>query len=265
MYQQHFGLAHAPLDKAAKTLWKNEALNTLKTRFQWTLETPGIGLLTGEPGVGKTAALRSIVQSLNPHQYQVTYLAETDFGRLDIYRQLAKTLGVEPAYRRADLWRSLKRHITDLVEHKRTLPVLIIDEAQNLPHIFFRDFPAFLNFAFDTKDYLTVWFVGLPYLNAVLNRQIYETMSSRILVRYQLEPIDDREQFKQLITHALKEAGVHSALLTDSGIDLLRVASQGRMRHVQGLLVLAMRLAQQQDINHLPDDIIQKAIQELKG
>jgi hypothetical protein len=52
------------------------------------LHSPGVGLLTGEAGVGKTAALRHLVNDLNPHRYQVIYLSETDFGRLDLYRSL---------------------------------------------------------------------------------------------------------------------------------------------------------------------------------
>lgn len=36
-------------------------------------------------------------------------------------------------------------------------PVWIIDEAQNLSADFFRDFPSFMNFAFDSPDLMTVW------------------------------------------------------------------------------------------------------------
>jgi hypothetical protein len=43
--------------------------------------------------VGKTAALRSITGTLNPHRNLVLYQAETDFGRVDIYRGLARALG----------------------------------------------------------------------------------------------------------------------------------------------------------------------------
>jgi hypothetical protein len=42
-------------------------------------------------------------------------------------------LGLEPAYRRAALWRELKAGIQRLAEDKRQLPVRIIDEAQNPP------------------------------------------------------------------------------------------------------------------------------------
>ena len=90
MYRQHFGLRHAPLGKDPVELWDDGALGPLKERFHWLLDSPGIGLLTGEPGVGKTAALRSLTRQLNPHRYLVIYLAETEFGRQDLYRSLAR-------------------------------------------------------------------------------------------------------------------------------------------------------------------------------
>jgi hypothetical protein len=57
MVLQHFGLTHWPLGKKPTTLWDDGALASFKQRFEWTLESPGIGLLTAQPGVGKTAAM----------------------------------------------------------------------------------------------------------------------------------------------------------------------------------------------------------------
>ena len=111
MYLQHFGLRHAPLGKELTEPWDDGAVANLKQRFDWLLQSPGLGLLTGEPGVGKTAALRSITATLNPHRYLVLYQAETDFGRIDIYRGLARALGLEPSYRRAQLWRDIKQRV----------------------------------------------------------------------------------------------------------------------------------------------------------
>jgi len=189
MYRQHFGLTCHPLGKANKELWDDGAMAHLQEQFQWLLESPGIGLLTGESGVGKTAALRHITRSLNPHRYQVIYTLETDFGRLDIYRSLAMALGLEPSYRRATLWHDIKAHIQQLAENKHQLPVWIIDEAQNLPPEFFRDLPAFLNFAFDSKNLMTVWLAGQPILANTLDRHLYAPLSSRIQARVQLHPI----------------------------------------------------------------------------
>ena len=142
MYLQHFGLRHPPLGKDISEPWDDGTLTQLGERFNWLLQSPGIGLITGEPGVGKTAALRHLTRALNPHRYQVIYQAETDFGRIDIYRGLARALGLEPCYRRAQLWRDLKERIHEMVDSKQLTPLWIIDEAQNLPPEFFRDFPA---------------------------------------------------------------------------------------------------------------------------
>jgi MSHA biogenesis protein MshM len=264
MYQQHFGLKHAPLGKQISELWDDGSLSTLNARFQWLLESPGVGLLTGEPGVGKTVALRQLTKDLNPHRYQVVYLAETDFGRLDLYRGLALALGLEPAYRRAQLWRDIKTRIHELADAKQILPVWIIDEAQNLPVEFFKDLPAFLNFAFDSRDLMTVWLVGHPALAMTLDRAPYAALASRIQARVQLEPIIERERFTALVEHALKSAGCTHTLLADPGMELLRQASLGLPRHAGRILKTAMQMAVPKGLNHLPDELLQQAIEELR-
>ncbi len=263
MYLHHFGLKHPPLGKESTELWDDGPLALLKERFQWLLDSPGIGLLSGEAGVGKTAALRDLCRALNPHRYQIIYLAETDFGRLDLYRSLALALGLDPAYRRAALWRDIKARIVELAEGKNLMPVWIIDEAHNLPTEFFRDLPAFLNFAFDSRDLMTLWLLGHPSFSRTLDRAPYAALASRIQIRFQLKPCTDRDRFKALIEHALDQAGVQHTLLSDSGLEILRQASQGLPRQAGRLIQLAMQLAVPKGLNHLPDDLIHQAIEEI--
>jgi MSHA biogenesis protein MshM len=264
MYRQHFGLTQPPFGKECTQLWDNGQLMGLEKQFNWLLQSPGIGLLTAEPGLGKTAALRKITYRLNPHQHLLRYVSDTDFGRLDFYRQLAITFGLAPSYRRAQLWRDLKEHITQLVTQKNILPVLIIDEAQNLPSEFFRDFPSFLNFVFDSKDYITVWLAGHPELARTIDRPHNAALASRIQARCTLTPIIDRDAFHQFLSHGLTQAGCNNTLLSDSAIEVLRMASKGNPRQLHRLLVAALRLATDKKQNHLPDDIIHEAIDLLK-
>lgn len=264
MYRQHFGLRCAPLDTDGSELWDDGALAHLSERFQWLLQSPGIGLLTGEPGVGKTAVLRHLTRPLNPHRYQTIYLAETEFGRTDLYRSLARALGLQPSYRRADLWREIKQRITELATSKQVLPVWILDEAQNLPHEFFRDLPSFLNFAMDARNLITVWLVGHPELASMLERNVYAALYSRIQTRVQLQPAIEHSRFAQLISHALKAAGCNHTLLSDTGLELLRQASRGLPRSAGRILRTAMQLAVPKGLNHLPDELLQQAIEEMR-
>jgi len=261
---QHFGLTHPPLGKQMTELWDDGGLAHLAERFAWLLQSPGLGLLTGEPGVGKTAALRHLSASLNPHRFQVIYLAETDFGRVDLYRSFAESLGLKPSYRRAQLWRDIKARIHDLVDGKQLLPLWILDEAQNLPPEFFRDFPSFLNFAFDSRDLISVWLVGHPHLAHLLERAPYAALNGRIQARVQLKPIIERERFAKLIDHGFKSAGCKHTLIADSGMEILRQASRGNPRQASRILRNALRLAVPRGLNHLPDDLLQQAIEELR-
>ncbi len=71
-------------------------------------------------------------------------------------------------------------HNHGLMDHKQVLPVWVIDEAQNLPPEFFRNFPAFLNFAFDSRSMLTIWLAGHPHLAQTLDRVPYAALANRI-------------------------------------------------------------------------------------
>ncbi|HLB58071.1 MAG TPA: ATP-binding protein [Gammaproteobacteria bacterium] len=261
---QQFNLKHCPLTKGSPASWETSGLEELKSRFRWLLDSPGIGLITGAPGVGKTAALHHLCQSLNTQEYQVIYHSETDFGRLDIYQQLALDFGLATKHRRANIWRAIKAHILEMAQHKHRLPIWIIDEAQNLPDEFFRDFPAFLNFAFDSQPLMTVWFLGHSRLLQKIKQPVHDSLRSRIQIFVHFDPIDDASEFKQMLTAAFKEAGAHSSLVSDSGIELIRFASQGKFRQAGIIIDTALQLGFKQNLNHLPDDTIKQAIKELQ-
>ncbi len=175
-------------------------------------------------------------------------------------------LGISLLYRRPYTPTSKGKieHIHDLMDNKQVLPVWVIDEAQNLPPEFFRDFPAFLNFAFDSRNMLTVWLVGHPHLAQTMDRAPYAALASRIQARIRLGPVLERERFAALITHALKSAGCQHTLLSDSGLELLRQASKGFPRQAGNILHTALHLAVPKGLNHLPDDLLQTAIEALR-
>jgi len=171
MYRQRFGLTGMPFprDAHARTFFTDhDGYRRLARSFQMLCEEPGLGLLTAEPGVGKTAAIRNLSQALPRPQYRVLYLCDTSTGPIGVYRALALELGLTPAFRRANLWHDLKERLIHLVDERAEQPLLILDEAHHLSDRFLADFSGFLNFAFDSRDLFTTWLVGLPELRARL-------------------------------------------------------------------------------------------------
>lgn len=105
---------------------------------------------------------------------------------------------------------------------------------------------------------------GHPSLASLLERAPYAALYGRIQVRVHLNPVIERERFAQLIGHALNPAGCTHTLLSDSAMEQLREASRGVPRQAGRILRNAMRLAVPKGLNHFPDDLLQRAIEEVR-
>ena len=95
-------------------------------------------------------------------------------------------------------------------------------------------------------------------------RAPHAALAGRLHVRLHLQAICERERFAALIQHAFKSAGSAHTLISDSGLELLRQASQGLPRQAARILRAAMPIAAGKKLNHLPDDLLQQAITELR-
>ncbi|MBL4688698.1 MAG: AAA family ATPase [Nannocystaceae bacterium] len=147
-----------------------------------------------------------------------------------VYRNLASELGLTPKYRRDALWRQLKHEIRKLLDEHSVVPILVIDEAQNLSDDFFYDLAGFLNFAFDRQDLLTIWLVGLPSLRVRLDMANHSALRSRIVSPNQLRP-KTREQLFAMIRHGLAAAGATEKLIADPALEVLYRVSRGMLAH----------------------------------
>ncbi len=111
---------------------------------------------------------------------------------------------------------------------------------------------------------MTVWLVGQPQLTHTLSLTLYAALASRIQVRLEQLPISDRTRFNEMIKHSFKTIGCHQTLLSDTGLEILHQASQGKPRQAGQILKTAMQLAVPKGLNHLPDELLQHAIEVLR-
>ena len=263
-YRQRFGLNHHPLprDAAGSSFFcQTKSLNQLEDCFQSLIEDPGLGVLTAEAGVGKTAAMRNICSQLPSPDFRVIYSCNTAVSPFDIYRSLALELGLQPFHRKSQLWFALKTELVRLLDEQHTIPVIVLDEAQHLSDVFLADLSGFLNFAFDTRSPAAVWLVGLPRLAARLRMQLHAPLATRIAAQVHLSPLE-RDDFKALVEHGIKAAGSREKLLTDSAVELLFRVSRGIPRIASRLLRAGLKQAHARNQN-VVDDVALKAAVEL--
>jgi type II secretory pathway predicted ATPase ExeA len=263
-YRRRFNLTHPPLPKNAvgKTFFDQApGYQKLSRRFRQLIDEPGLGVLTAEPGAGKTAAMRHLCGGLPQPDHRVVYLCDTAVSPLDLYRMLAIELGVKPQHRRAGLWADLKKTLIHLVDEQHVRPIVVLDEAQHLSDRFLLDLSGFLNFAFDSRELFTLWLVGLPPLAARLRYQQHAALAMRIAAQVHLEPFA-REAFAALIDHGLKAAGATDKLLADPALELLFRTSHGVPRVAARLLRSALRLADERGQGFVDEPTMEAAIEE---
>lgn len=263
MYLHHFGLKFDPLGKAIKQAVHHQQYDKLTNKLNGLLQTKGIGLITGESGVGKTTALRQWCSTLNQLTHKVIYQADNHFRPFDIYCQLADSLGLEKHHRYCQLWRLLKAELLALHDNKQITPVWILDEADQLPLNFLMELPSFLNFSFDTRDVLIIILSGAPKLKSIIGRSAYSALSSRIFFNFHWQALDDFESFSKFIAVAFQNTGKQEVIISRSGLQLIHMASKGKLRYAHKLITQCLQAAATQNMNHIPDEIIQSVIDEL--
>ena len=263
--KRHFGMHCYPLPKNAqgKTFFDNSlGYRRLARAFGYLADEPGLGVLTGESGVGKTTALRNLCTTLPQPDYLIIYLCDTAIAPLDLYRGLALELGLRPSHRRAQLWADIKAALLTLVDERGNHPILVIDEAQHLSDAFLHDLGGFLNFAFDSRELFTMWLVGLPILSRRLRLLQHAALLTRVSTEVHLESLD-RDTFGLAIEHGFKAAGATSKSISDQATEILFRSSRGLPRQAARLIRASLRIAQERDQTFLDEPIIQEAIEEL--
>jgi type II secretory pathway predicted ATPase ExeA len=259
-YLDRFGLSCHPFDKEylRNHLFVSSGLKRLQERFQWLLSDRGIGILTGSSGVGKTACLHSIIQSLPAHRYPVFYLEDSQSSANDIYRTLAWQLGLVPAFRRSALWRDIKQYLLKLNDENDQQVILVIDDAHKLSGDFLNSMTAFLNFLFDSREILTVWLVGDSHLVRMLNQTIYCHLMSRVHLRIHMEHMN-KDELSQYVNACLNSAGCTRQIVGDVAMDAVFHISQGIPRIAGKLLTAAMRIAHQDGKDVISEQIIDQS------
>lgn len=244
MAEAFFGFKKTPFSDSPdpKQLFPSQAWNQVRTRLQFLVDHHGAGLITGEVGSGKSTAARSFTAGLNPNLFKVMYLHWMPGSPLDLLRQLALELDLQPAHYRGDLVRQISQAIVHLNHSKKQHPILICDEAQLLCHPTLEQLPLLLNFDMDSSRYLTLLLVGQPLLRRTLSLQMHEPLRQRIAVQYHFEGLS-REELDTYLAYQLKAAGVTQPLFDDTARQALYQATKGVLRKVNKVALTALRLA----------------------
>lgn len=198
MYERFFGLDERPFELTPDlrylllTATHQEALAALEYGVS---ARKGITLLVGEAGTGKTTlvrralGLRLLRGGESPDR--VVYLKNPTLTRSEFYQQLATSFGLsEAAATSKTLFLGELETLLIDRHRRRELTVLVIDEAQSLPHELLEELRLLANLESDTQNLLPLVLAGQPELADRLNHANLRQLKQRIAQRCRLMPLD---------------------------------------------------------------------------
>lgn len=232
-------------------------------RLNYLKETKGFGLLTGQPGRGKTTAIRAWAATLNPSLYKVVYISLSTTTVLDFYRQLVAGLGAEPAFRKVDNYKLIQETVTRYALEKRITPVIILDEANYMKNGILNDLKLLFNFSMDSKDRAVVLLAGLPQLNNTMRLNVHEPLRQRIVMNYDMEGLN-KEETREYILRKMERASCKQTVFEETALEAVINAGNGTMRIINRICDNCLLLGYHNKKERIDTEIVMKAVNDME-
>ena len=230
------------------------------TNFCWRIEHAfiregGFALISGDPGTGKSVALRILAARLvQIRDVQVGILTHPSAKLADFYRELGDIFGVSLNVN--NRWNSFKQLRERWLHHLETTlhrPVLFVDEAQEVPACVLNELRFLTSTQFDSRLLLSVVLAGDQRFNDKLRCDELLPLGSRIRVRLNAE-YASTEQLLASLKHVLIAAG-NPALMSQELMQTLCEHSVGNYRVLCSMAGELLARAVQQERTQLDEKL----------
>ncbi len=266
MYYDFFNLNEHPfrLTTDPKFLFLSGSHSRARAYMEYAVRNHDkLFILSGEIGSGKSLVIQDLLSSLDDSSTLAFKIHQTLLTNIEFLQMLLREFGIKSFHdRKVEL---LDQIYTYLVEQhrKNKQVILVVDEAQNLAPEVMEEIRLLLEFEEDGDELLSLFLVGQPGLNEIIDQPELEQLRQRARLRYHLEALD-QEDVEDYINHRLTVAGgEHTVSIERDVFPLVYEYTGGRPRLINVLMDHALTCAFVGSEKQISVDIIQTSIGEL--
>lgn len=252
-----FGLKWNPFapDVPTEALVRTPKLDSFCWRVEQLARDGGFALVTGDPGTGKSVALRILADRLARLPQVVVGCVEHPQSRVtDFYREMGDLFGV--ALEHNNRWggfKALREKWAAHIETSLTRPVLLIDEAQEMLPNALGELRMLASANLDSCAVLTVVLAGDGRLPDRFRTPELLPIGSRIRARLTLD-YASRDDLRTCLDHLLAEAG-NPALMTPELVSTLCEHAAGNHRVLMTMAGDLLAAAAQRELSKLDEKL----------
>ena len=197
MYAKYFGLSELPfkITPDPRFLWYSDQHKEAKAKIEYHLsQKDGPVYLSAEVGLGKTSIAQRLRDEFTSDKSKKVVLefAPNLKTANQFMRFIAEEFEVKTARSYADTLKNFERYL--LEQYKAGIsPILLVDEAQNLPHDTLKTIHHLFNFTTRNEFLIQIALFGQPDLHKRIKR--FKSLASRMyMARLQLFEIKQTEE-----------------------------------------------------------------------
>jgi len=234
MYEQFYGLREKPFSLAPnpRFLFLSRRHREALAHLRYGLAgRPGMTMLVGEAGTGKTTLVRTAMCASDASASTVVHLSNPTLTRPEFYEYLAAGFGFAPEDGTSKT-RFLKQLEDALKARTSGVLALIVDEAQALSHELLEEIRLLTNVCTPGERALTVVLAGQPELAERLRDASLRQLRQRISLRCELQPFDVKETTAYIASRVRIAGGAADALFTRDAVAVIHERSGGIPRLV---------------------------------
>jgi general secretion pathway protein A len=239
MYESFYGLRERPFDLSPnpRFLFLSKGHKEALTHLRYGLGgRPGLTVLVGEAGTGKTTLVRAALQSIGAVGSKVVHLSNPTLTRSEFYEYLANGygFGAEAAGSKTTFISRLANALTVAGTNGGVL-ALVVDEAQSIPHALLEEIRLLTNTEGTAGNTVAIAMVGQPELAERLNEPGLRQLKQRIALRCELSPLDLNETAAYVAARVRVAGGRPDVLFTRDAILTIHQHSLGIPRTISVL------------------------------
>ena len=213
-----FGLKFHPFrpDVPIEALYPIPAVDAFCRRVEFAVSDGGFVSITGDPGTGKSVALRLLAHRLGQmRDINVAAIDHPQSRLSDFYREIGDLFGVPLLnHNRFGSFKALRQRWSEHIASTLTRPVLIIDEAQEMLGTVLNELRVLSSKEFDSRSLLCVVFAGDQRLPERFRNPDLLPLGSRIRRRLHLD-YASREDLTATLDQLLTTAGNPELMTTE--------------------------------------------------